>query len=156
MFVFTLFWAAMAAKIFPFSELICSESPSIFVFLSKSLWLIMVGESYFVCFVLMTKTQSTGRFVFRQGLNKIQWGIFAFHVSFVWCSGLKPVVRRSKSLYGKRRVWPQWWIKSVYPEYLELLRFVQKHRADMRNDSLIDTFVFMYIRNRLKSLISLN
>lgn len=121
MFVFTLFWAVMADKIFPFSELICSESPSIFVFLSKSLWLIIVGESYSVCFILMNKTQSAGRFVFKQGWNKIQWEIFAFLVSFVWCSGFKSVAPRSKSRYGKSRVRPQWWIKSCYPEYLKLL-----------------------------------
>lgn len=144
MFVFTLFWAAMAAKIFLSSELICSESPSIFVFPSKSVWLIIVGESYFVCFILMNKTQSAERLVFKQGLNKIMWGILAFHVSFVWCSGFKPVVPCSKSPHGNRRVWPRWWIESLYQEYWEMWLFVQKRRADMRNDSLIYIWFYVY------------
>lgn len=156
MFVFTLFWAAMAAKIFPSSELICSESPGIFVFLSKSVWLILVGESYFVCFILMNKTRSIERFVFKQGLSKIIWGILAFHVSFVWCSGFRPVVSCSKSSRGNRGVWPLWWIKSFHQGYWELWLFAQKHRADTRNDTLIYIIVFMYIQNKLKRLISLN
>lgn len=142
----------MVAKIFLSFELICFECPSIFVFLSKSSWLITVGKSYFLCFILMNKTQSMGKFVFKQNLNNIQWCILVFLVSFVWCSGFKPVVPHCKSLYGKRRVWPQQWIKSRYLEYLELLCFVQKHRADMRNDSLIYIFGFMYVQNKLKSL----
>lgn len=130
------------------SELICSESQSIFVFLSKSLW--PVDESYFVCFILMNQTQGMGRLVFKQGLSIIQGGIFAFCVFFlVWYSRFKPIVPRSKSLYGKRRIWPQWWIKSLYPEHVELTCFVQRHVADMRNHSLI--YVFSYFtQNRLK------
>lgn len=141
----------MVAKIFPFFELICFEHPSISVFLSKSSWLIIVGKSYFVCFILMNKTQSMGKFAFKQNLNNIQWCILVFLLSFVWCSGLKPVVAHCKSLYGKRRVWPQQWIKSHYLKYLELLCFVQKHRVDMRNDNFVYIFGFMYVQNSLKS-----
>lgn len=153
MFVFALFWAVISDKIFSFSKLICSESPSIFVFLSKSLWLIIVGESYSVCFILMNKTQITGRFVFKQGWTKFSERFLLFMCLFfgvqdsnLWHHTLNPYMEKAGS-------GPSDGLNLTIQNIWNCC-FAQKYEADKMNN--IYVFVFMYIQNRLKSLVSLN